>query len=473
MSHRCELAVIGAGPAGLEAAYAAASAGLDTVLIDQGPEAGGQYYHRPPAAFVAADPTPVEREGQALAERLGPAGVRPLFESTVWGAFREEAADGWEIALNCAGAPRKLRAERLILATGAYDTPLPFPGWTLPGVITCGAALNFVKAQRVAPFKRVLITGTGPLLLSAAAHLIDAGVAVVAVCEANRLPLRALADAPTLLRQGQRLREGWQYLTTLVRGRTPYRLGWSVVAAHGPERVTRATLARLAADGAPIAGSERTVEVDAVISGYGFTPNTGLARLIGCGFDFDAQTRHWLPKRDPDLRSDQPGVYLAGDGAGIGGAALSRLEGRLAGLTAAQDAGKGNPATLAALRRDLQPQLARQRRFGRFLNRYFTPPPGLRAVLDEDTLLCRCEEVTFGQVRAAVADGAQTIGEVKAITRCGMGNCQGRMCENGIADAIRAALGPDADPAGVGRYSVRPPLVPLTVEFLIRAGQET
>ena len=471
MSNHCDLAVVGAGPAGIEAALAAAESGLETILIDQAPAAGGQYYHRPPHAFNAPRPTHVEREGQQLADRLGPAGVNTIFDAQVWGLFREENGEGWEIDLNCSGTPRKVHAQRLVLATGAYDTPLPFPGWTLPGVITCGAALNFVKSQRVAPFRRVLVTGTGPLLLSVAAHLIDAGVTVVGVCEANRLPLSAVAHAPTLLREGRRLGEGWQYMMALLRGRAPYRQGWSVVAAHGDGRVSGATIARLDASGAPIAGSEVPVDVDAVICGYGFTPNTGLARMIGCGFDFDAQTRQWLPKRDADLRADAPGVYVVGDGARIGGAALGRLEGRLAGWTAALDAGRLDAARAAAHRQSVQSKLAQQRRFGAFLNTYFTPPAGLRAALHNETPLCRCEEVTLGRVRSAVGDGARTLGEVKMITRAGMGNCQGRMCERAIADAIQAAS--NAAPLhAVGMYTIRPPLVPLTIDFLIRAGRE-
>lgn len=472
MSDRCELAVVGAGPAGIEAALAAAGAGLKTILIDQAPAAGGQYYHRSPETFRSLRPTVVEREGQQLADRLEPAGVRRIFEAQVWGIFKEESGDGWEIDLNCSGDPRKIHAQRLVLATGAYDTPLPFPGWTLPGVITCGAALNFVKSQRVAPFKRVVVTGTGPLLLSIAAHLIDAGVTVVGVCEANRLPLGVVAHAPTLLREGRRLGEGWQYMAALVRGKTPYRQGWSVVAAHGEGKVTGATLARLDATGAPIAGSEVAVEVDAVISGYGFTPNTSLARMIGCGFDFDAQTRQWLPTRDADLRTDAPGVYVAGDGARVGGAGLGRLEGRLAGWTAALDAGKIDTTRVTALRQDLQPALEQQRRFSAFLNAYFTPPAGLRAALHDETPLCRCEEVTLGRVRAAVADGARTIGEVKMITRAGMGNCQGRMCERAIADAIQAASNSAVHLDAIGMYTIRPPLIPLTIDFLIRAGRE-
>ena len=475
MSEHCELAVIGAGPAGIEAALAGARAGLSTVLIDQAPAAGGQYYHRSPGAFATPHPTAVEREGQALADQLGPAGVRRIVNALVWGLFKEEDGDGWLITAsiagnNASGTPLKVHAARVVLATGAYDTPLPFPGWTLPGVLTCGAALQLLKSQRVAPFKRVLVSGTGPLLLSVAAHLIDAGVKVVRVCEANRTPLGAVAHAPTLVREWHRLSEGLRYGLSLARGGTPYTQGWSVVAAEGLERVERATIAKLAADGAPIAGTRQTVDVDAVICGYGFTPNTGLARMAGCGFAYDRAARAWLPQRDPHLRSDLPGLYLAGDGAWVAGVGHSRLEGIVAGVTAAFDAGKIDAAGLEALLAPVRPRLAHQRRFGLFLQTHFSPPPGLATLAEADTLLCRCEEVSQAEVRAAVTDGARTLGEVKMLTRTGMGNCQGRMCERGVTAAICRANHSDA--AEVGLYAVRPPLVPLTVDFLIRAGED-
>lgn len=470
MSEHCELAVIGAGPAGIEAALAGARAGLKTVLIDQAPAAGGQYYHQPPGSFKSLRPTAVEREGQALADQLGPAGVRRLYGALVWGLFKEDEGEGWLIALNASGAPLKVHAGRVVLATGAYDTPLPFPGWTLPGVLTCGAALQLIKSQRVAPFKRVLVSGTGPLLLSVAAHLIDAGVEVVRVCEANRTPLGAVAHAPTLLREWHRMSEGLRYSLSLARGRTPYAQGWSVVAAEGHERVERATIAKLSADGTPITGTRQTVDVDAVICGYGFTPNTGLARMAGCGFSYDAAANAWLPKRDAGLRSDAAGLYLAGDGAWVAGAGHSRLEGIVAGATAAFDAGKIDAAGLEALLAPVRPRLAHQRRFGRFLQTYFSPPPGLAALAEADTLLCRCEEVSLAEVQAAVTDGARTLGEVKMLTRTGMGNCQGRMCERGVTAAISRATHSGA--GDVGLYAVRPPLVPLTVDFLIRAGED-
>jgi NADPH-dependent 2,4-dienoyl-CoA reductase/sulfur reductase-like enzyme len=157
-----------------------------------------------------------------------------------------------------------------------------FPGWTLPGVITTGAALILVKNQHVAPAKRVLVTGSGPLLLSAAAHLIQAGVEVAAVCECNRLFPKGISFLPSLLGQGRRLEEGIQYFSTMLRGKAPYKMGWSIVEARGEDQVEEAVIARLDERFAPVARTEQVVKVDGVVTGYGLTPNTGLARMIGC-----------------------------------------------------------------------------------------------------------------------------------------------------------------------------------------------
>jgi NADPH-dependent 2,4-dienoyl-CoA reductase/sulfur reductase-like enzyme len=462
MSAPYDLAVIGAGPAGLEAAIAASSAGLNTVLIDSFPQAGGQYYKPLPATFGAHHKTGTEDEGEALNGGLDRAGVTAVNHALVWGVFKAGAEDGWLINFSGPAGPSQLQARRLILATGAYDTPVAFPGWTLPGVITCGAALTLLKNQRVAPFQRVLVSGSGPLLLSAAAHLIDAGVRVAGICEVNRFGLNALGYAPTMLREGHRLSEGASYLLKILAAGAPYRTGWSVVAAHGGERVEAAVIARMDASGKPVSGTERTVSVDTVICGYGLTPFTGLARMLGCKFEYHPERGGWTPWRDERFQTDIPGIFAAGDGAGIGGAENARLEGRVAGTAAAVDAGRLTQTQWEAFYRRMRPGLDQQRRFGRLLGDLFALPPDLISLAADDTLVCRCEEITLGEVKQAVAVGARTVGEVKMITRAGMGNCQGRMCEYSVAGAIVQALAAEGvTPESVGRFAARPPLHPL------------
>jgi NADPH-dependent 2,4-dienoyl-CoA reductase/sulfur reductase-like enzyme len=490
MSETYELAVIGAGPAGMEAALTAAEAGVHTVLIDHRPEAGGQYYRSLPEAFTASRKTGTEREGEFLAGLLNEVQVAKLYNALVWGIFKpefrasqgrddiiggagEEQGEGWLVALYGPDAPKWVHARALVLASGAYDTPVAFPGWTLPGVMTCGAALILLKTQRVAPARRALVTGTGPLLLSAAAHLIQAGVEVAGVCESNRILPRGLRYGPTMIGQWHRLAEGAGYLRIMSRAKTPYKMGWSIVEARGRDQVEEAVIARVDANGAIMPGSEQTLAVDAVISGYSLTPNTGLARMIGCQMEYRPEKGGWVPVRDDTLQTSLQGVYVAGDGGGIGGAENSRLEGRIAGAAAAVQMGHLSTKKASELLEQIKPNLTQQRRYSHLLGDLFTPNPGLIALARDDTILCRCEEISLGEVRAAVDQGARTIGEVKMLTRTGMGNCQGRMCERSVAGAISQVLKNESvTPESVGMYSIRPPLHPLSVEFLAEAYKE-
>jgi NADPH-dependent 2,4-dienoyl-CoA reductase/sulfur reductase-like enzyme len=472
MSETYELAVIGAGPAGMEAALAASEAGVKTVLIDGLPREGGQYYRKLPVSFSAHRRTDTEKEGDLLSRRLAEAPVTRISNALTWGIFKEEKGEGWQVALSGVHAPPWVHTRTLILANGAYDRPVAFPGWTLPGVITSGAALILVKSQRVAPGQRALVAGTGPLLLSSAAHLIEAGVEVVGVCEANRPISRGILLAPILAGQVRRVQEAAQYLTLLSRKRVPYRTGWSILEARGKEHIEEVVITKLDSSGSPLPGSTRIERVDTVVCGFGLIPNTGLARMIGCRMEYQAKKGGWVPVRDSMLQTSLPGVYMAGDGAGICGAENARLEGRLAGAAVALQTGHMNSHDAGRRFARVTPGLSRERRFGRLLGDLFPPQPGWISLARDETLLCRCEEVSLREVKAAVAEGARTLGEVKMVTRAGMGNCQGRMCECAVAGAILQALAQEgADLDSVGMYSIRPPLQPLPLGFLAQAGQ--
>jgi NAD(P)H-nitrite reductase large subunit len=273
-----------------------------------------------------------------------------------------------------------------------------------------------------------------------------------------------------MLGQMPRLIEGVKYFSTMIRGKTPYKLGWTILEAHGNDHVEEAVIVRIDNDGNSISGTEQTIKVDLVVSGYNLTPNTGLARLIGCEMEFQSKKGGWIPVRDKTMQLSLPGVYIAGDGAGIGGAENSRLEGRIAGAAAALNSGHLDLQQVNKIYSQLKPELAQQQRFAKLLGNLFSPKPGLISLAKDDTILCRCEEITLGEIKAAVADGARTIGEVKMITRSGMGNCQGRMCEHSItATVVNALASEQITHESVGCYSVRPPLHPIPEGYLAAA----
>jgi NADPH-dependent 2,4-dienoyl-CoA reductase/sulfur reductase-like enzyme len=461
---RVTLAVIGAGPAGLEAAATAAERGVSVALVDSRERPGGQYYRQPPAAFALQDRSRHRRDAERLLKRAGHPLVRHVGGVTVWGMF--PAAEGWEIALDGPGGFGSVLAPFVILAPGAYDRPVPFPGWTLPGVLTAGGAQGLLKTQRVLPGRRFLLSGTGPLQLAVAAALVQNGGEVVAVLEGARVDWHALQHATAAWGQWTRLAEGLEYAQALRAARVPVRTGWAVAAAHGDDEVKAATITRLDADWRPIPGTQERVEVDTVVVGYGFVPSTELSRLAECEHTLRPELGGLVPVRDERLLTCQPGLYVAGDAGGITGAAAARIEGRLAALSVCRRLGIRG-ADERAIGQAIR-GLERERRFARALAAVFSPGPGLNELATDDTLICRCENVTLGEIRKAVRGGARAVNEVKGLTCVGMGNCQGRTCGTLVPRLVArelAALGCQVPPKA-DLLTMRPPIHPLSLQAL-------
>ncbi|RMF04681.1 MAG: hypothetical protein D6768_02690, partial [Chloroflexi bacterium] len=297
-----------------------------------------------------------------------------------------------------------------------------------------------------------------------------------AVLDAGRLPVaRALKMPGTLLARRAQLLDGWRYRQILRRAGVSLRSGWSVVAAHGNESVSGAVIAPLDSGGAPIPGKKETLAVDTILTGWGFTPATQLSRMLGCEHRFDHELGGWIPQRGKYLQTTYPGVFAAGDGAGIGGAELARIEGRIAGAAAAHHTGFLSDIELDRVAAREKSALAGGRRFARLLGAWFAPAPGLFTLPDDETIICRCESVRQREIRAAVEAGAHSLAEVKGLTRCGMGNCQGRVCGQPAARLIAREAGLNGSPAEqmaqVGAFSVRPPVFPLPLSVLAEAAE--
>lgn len=457
MVEHTDVVVVGAGPAGLHAALAAAQAGAQVTLIDGYSRPGGQYF-KPPLVGQGGL-SDHQRQGQALWQQVTAAGVRLFSETVVWGVFEDRL-------LGVCGpeAPFWIQAKAIVLATGAYDRPVAFPGWTLPGVITAGAAQTLLKSQRMLPGRRVVLAGTGPLQLVVAAELARAGATVVAVFEGARLFTRGWRRAGALWGQWSRLAEGFSSRLTLLRHSVPYRLGWGVVEARGDETLSQVIVAQLDDAWHPIPGTEQPLICDTLCIGYGFIPSTELSRLAGAKHVWRPELGGEVPVRDANMQTTVPGIYAVGDGAGIGGAPLAMLEGRIAGLSVAAQLGCLDATTARDEIERLAPALARERRFQRMYAALFTPGPGIYEWARDDTLICRCEEVTQAEVRQAVALGADSTNEVKLVTRCGMGDCQGRICGQLVAHLVAREMGrPISD---VGLLPPRPPIYPLPMAFV-------
>ncbi len=461
--HRAALAIVGSGPAGLSAALTAASLGVDTVVLDAHLESGGHFYSLPPDEFRLREREKEVAAGAQLDDAVRRAGAHLWHGTEVWGIYPEKP---WLMCLS-GGSSSRLRADAVIVATGAEERALPFPGWTLPGVITAGAAQRLLKNQRLLPGRRFLLSGSGPLQFALATGLVRAGAQVAAVLEARSISslMRAWRHFPSLLSQGARGREGAGYLGSLLAARVPVRAGWSVARACGQDGVESAVICRLDKEGHPLRQTEQELAVDTICLGYSLAPATRLWRLVDVATSFDPLQQCQLPVRDAWGQTTQSGLYVAGDAAGINGHQAARLEGQLAGLAVAAQLGVLSDARLREESRLLLEQLDRERSFGRLLSDLFGPLPGMLDLATDDTVICRCENVTLGQARQAVADGAVSVQGVKHHSRAGMGWCQGRTCSDSIAGIVAAETGMDL--ALAGRQTLRPPAFPVPLAELL------
>jgi len=439
--------IVGAGPAGVRAAQTLVAHGLRPVVIDEAPRWGGQIYRQPPAGFERNKRTLYGFEAAradsvhaAMAPILDRVDYRP--GTLVWNA------EHGQLDLISAGRMDRLPYTHLIVATGATDRVLPFPGWTLPGVYTLGAAQVALKYQGCAIGSRVVFAGTGPLLYLVAYQYAKAGAQVVVVLDSARFADK-LAATPAMLRQPSVFAKGLYYLGWLRAHGVAVHQGVRLTRAGGDERVE----AMAWRDGR----GEQTIACDAVGFGYALRSETQLADLLGCRFAYDAVQRAALPERDTASRSSVAGVYLAGDGAGIMGADAAEWAGERAALALLADHGQAVDAARAAA---LEARLASIAQLRTGLERAFPFPQDWAASAPDDLVICRCEEVTAGELRQCVHDtGARELNRVKALTRVGMGRCQGRTC--GVAAAEILAHACNAAPEAVGRLRGQAPIKPL------------
>jgi hydrogen cyanide synthase HcnB len=449
--------IVGAGPAGMRAAQTLVAHGLRPVVIDEAPRAGGQIYRQPPPSFVRSkaalygfEAKRAEAVHATMNTLLGRIDYRP--NTPVWNV------EGDRLMLLSEGRASSLKRGPLIVASGATDRVLPFPGWTLPGIYTLGAAQIALKYQGCAIGARVVLAGTGPLLYLVAYQYAKAGAHVAAVLDSAAFADK-LAAAPAMLREPAVFAKGLYYLAWLKAHGVAVHAGARPLRALGDARVN----ALVWHDGQ----REHTLDCDAIGFGHALRSETQLADLLGCRFAFDVLQRAHLPHSDAAGRSSVPGVYLAGDGAGIRGADAAEWGGERAALALLADAGVTIDASRA---QQLERQLTRNAQFRRGLERAFPFPADWAAQASDELVVCRCEEISAGELRQVVRDaGAVEINRLKALSRVGMGRCQGRMCGAAAAEILAHATGQPIEL--VGRLRGQAPIKPLPFTVIAAAEE--
>lgn len=462
-----ELAIIGAGPGALAAASEAVSHGIEVAIFDDNAMPGGQYFRRFPSTFQQFIKTKLDhdKKDKAIADNLFSVTTHPkvryLSDTVVWGLFDKKL-----LAYARGKDSGHIHAENIIIATGAYDRCIPFPGWTLPGVMTAGGVQNLIKSQRIIPGKKVLVAGNGPMLIAAAYTLHKAGVNVLEVLEASTSRLnRKMRILPDLLMNPSLLYKGLAYRATLMKAGIPVRSGQTVLEASGGDRVEEVITIPIETTGKVDHSRSRRIIVDTLIVGFGLNSSIEMTKLIGCMHTWDSIQGTFKPIRSADFETTVPGVFAVGDCTGIRGVDIAMIEGRLAGLIIAMRMGRISSNEAEKIILPLRSKLLRLNSLHQKMDHLFEPPTNFLSLVTDDTLICRCEEVTAGQLRQLLRKGIFDMNRLKSLSRIGMGHCQGRNCFGTFAAIVAQELNCKPDDLTLPR--VRQPLKPIYVGDLL------
>lgn len=455
MKRNVDCLVLGAGPAGMAAACAARACGLDVTVVDENAFPGGQLFRNlaNPAVSTPLDPSEAAT-GRRLIDDFLESGATWLPCTTVWGVEAERPFNIYIRAEGKGASPDILQASCVVLAPGAMERPVPFPGWTLPGVMSAGAAEILLRSGGTLPDGPLVLAGNGPLLPLLASHLAELGRPIAGWLDTGlmRARTRILPHLPAALFDLPYLKKGLTMGLKLMRTGIPLFRNINGLRAEGCEQLEAVSFES--------GGSRHRLDARLLLCHEGIIPRWQSAASLGIPQRWDSLRRCWTTETTEDGSTARNGVYVAGDATSVDGGEASILKGELAGIAVAAylgviDTGEARFRSQNALRR-----LRRTRRARAWVDRFFAPNPAIYEVPDE-TLVCRCECVTAGAIRQAVAQGFHEVNEIKRVTRCGMGQCQGRICGPALTEIAAATA--HVAPQAAGRLTMRQPLRPVSL----------
>lgn len=450
-----DVAIVGAGPSGMSAAICLKEIGASVVVVDEQPEPGGQIWRgveRNAGSPVFTALGKDYDEGRALVAQFRASGADYLPNTQVW-----QIEEGWTLFATCNGEARKIAARAVLLANGAQERPVPFPGWTLPGVMTVGAAQILLKSGGMLPQGKVWIVGSGPLPLLYATQLLKLGVCITGYLDTSRKPtLRALMRLAGAWRDFPSLLKGLRWTQELRRNGLVTR-GISDVRAEGDNRLQFVTWQ---------SGKQlRRVQADVLLVHEGVVPRIHETLALGCTHHWNTQQSYMAATLDRWGETSRQNLFVAGDAGGIGGWVVATVSGEITALGIAARLGILKDAD--RLRREALLDKRRRRALALrpFLDSLYPPP---RARLPDEVIVCRCEEVSAGLIRKVAGWCPPDPAAIKSVTRCGMGPCQGRQCGYTVQGLLAEAHGLRV--TDVKFFNIRPPLKPITIGEIAALG---
>jgi len=454
MTSSIDLVIVGAGPAGMAAAAIANELSINTVVLDDQPKAGGQIYRNLGASTVQQRTIlgSSYTNGETLLPTKGHSTINWVHTASVW-----QIDQSGTVFYTGPKGSAPIKPKQVILANGALERPMPFPGWTLPGVMTAGAVQIALKSAALVPDGKLVLAGSGPLLYLLAIQLVKAGADVNAIVDTTPRA-NSISAASSLLgmaRSWRLLREGIGLLAQLRQHKIKHYRYCTALSVAGDQQVQGIRFTQ--------AGNAKELSCDILAIHNGVVPNVQLSRQLGLKHDWQEAQRCWAPRIHNITQTELPWLHIAGDGAGILGAEAAALQGRLAAFNAARALGANLPITAdQAIKKDSR-ALARLTAARRFIDKLYAPADEFLTPANE-TVVCRCEETTAGEIREFVAMGCTGPNQAKAFGRPGMGPCQGRYCGLTVSEIIAKERGVPIQQ--VGYYRIRPPIKPITLAEL-------